>query len=58
MTNSTKPTKKVAAAGAIGTPLAVVLVWLLSQFDVNMPDAVAASAGALLAAAVGYWKKD
>lgn len=48
---------KVAAGGAIGTPLGVVLVWVLGQFGVEMPAEVAAALGTVVGAVVGWFKK-
>lgn len=58
MGNPAKPTPKVAAAGAIGAPLAIVIVWSAGQLGVSMPETVGAAFGALIAAAVGYFKRD
>ncbi len=45
---------KVQAAGAIGTPLAVVLVWLAGVVGLDMGPEVAAALAALVAGLVGY----
>lgn len=52
-----KPTPKVAAAG-VGGAAAIVAVWIAAMFGVAMPMEVATAAGALLAFAAGYFKKD
>lgn len=52
-----KPEPKISAAG-IGGSIAVVLVWGLGQFGVDMPPEVAASVATLLAFAAGYLRHD
>lgn len=47
---------KVAAATVVGTPLAVVLVWIATELDLDMSPEVATAFGALLAGLVGYLK--
>lgn len=54
---SWKPEPKVAAAAAVGTPLAVVLIWLAGHFDLDLTAEVAAAFSALIAAGVGYFKR-
>ncbi len=53
---SLAPVPKVAAAGAVGTPLAILIVWIAGLLDVDMPPEVGAAIGALIAAAVGWLK--
>jgi len=55
---SAAPSPKIAAAGAIGTPLGLVVVWLAGALGADMPAEVGAAIGALLAAAVGYLKSN
>lgn len=50
------PTPKIAATGAAGA-VAVVLVWILGMFHVDVPDPVAAAFAVLVAAGAGYLKK-
>lgn len=52
-----KPTTKVQAAG-VGGAGAVVLVWVLGLFGIDMPAEVAASVSALIAVGAGYVKSD
>lgn len=52
------PTRKVAAAALVGTPLATVLVWLLGTFNIDVPPEVAASLAALLAAVVAWFTRE
>lgn len=54
---SAKPTPKVAAAGATGAA-AIVLIWLLAQFGIEMPGEVGAAVAVLLATGAGYLKTD
>lgn len=53
-----KPTPKVAAAGALGAPLALVIVYAAGLCGLAMPVEVAAAIGALISAGVAYFKKD
>ena len=55
---SSKPRPKIIAAAAIGTPVAVLIAWLLSLWDIDMPAEVGAALGALVAAVVGYLKRE
>jgi len=57
MREDLKPSTKVAYAGAVGTPVAVLAVWVAGLFGVAMPAEVGAAIGALLAAAVAYVKR-
>jgi hypothetical protein len=50
---TTKVPDKPAAAG-VAAPLAVVLVWVANEFNLVIPDTVAAAFTALLIAAA-YW---
>ncbi len=45
---------KVAAAGVVGAPLALVLAWLAGVVGLDMPIEVAAAVGGLVAMAMGY----
>lgn len=54
---SLAPTSKVTATGT-AAGAALVLVWTLRQFGVDMPAEVAAGAVALLATAAGYLKTE
>lgn len=49
-----KPVPKVAAGGAAGAA-AVLVVWVLSLFGVDMPAAAAAALATILAFAAGYF---
>jgi hypothetical protein len=52
------PRPKVAAGAGIGTPLGVVVVWVLGMF-IEVPDLVAGAMGALCVAIVAYmWRDD
>lgn len=48
-----KPTRKVTGAG-VGGAFAIVLVWTLGQFGVDMPAEVGAAAATLLAFGLGW----
>jgi hypothetical protein len=50
---TTKVANKPAAAG-VAAPLAVVLVWVAGQFDIEVPPDVAAAIAATLIAGA-YW---
>lgn len=52
-----KPTPKVAAAGATGAAV-VVLVWVASLFGLEVPGYVGTALGVLLGTAAGYFKSD
>lgn len=51
------PTSKVTAAGTAGAA-ALVLVWMLGSFGVEVPAEVAAAITALLATGAGYLKRE
>lgn len=51
------PTPKVAAGGYAGAA-ALVLVWLLGQFGVDMPPEVAAALALLAYGGAAYLKRD
>lgn len=55
---SSAPTPKVAAAGALGVPLSLVIVWLAGQLGLDMSAEVGGAIGALIAAGVGYLKSN
>lgn len=55
---SAAPSPKIAAAGALGVPLSLVIVWLAGQAGLDMPAEVGGAFGALIAAAVGYVKSN
>lgn len=50
------PEPKVTAAG-VGGAFAIVLVWILGQFGVDMPAEVAAAVTTLLAFAAGWLRR-
>jgi hypothetical protein len=50
---ATKVQSKPAAAG-VAAPLAVVLIWVARQFDLEMPPEVATAFGGLLMTGA-YW---
>jgi hypothetical protein len=50
---ATKVPDKPAAAG-VAAPLSIVIVWLANEFDLVIPDTVAAAFTALLIA-FAYW---
>ena len=52
------PTRKIAAAAGIGIPLAAVIAWVLSLYQIDMPPAVEAALGSLVSVAIGYFVKD
>ena len=54
MTPKTAVHPKVAAAGGLGAPLALVLAWLAGVVGLDMPVEVAAALGALVAGVAGY----
>lgn len=55
----TKVSRKVMAAGAVGTPVAALLMWLVPViFKVPIPPEVAAGLGSLIATGVGYIVKE
>lgn len=51
------PTSKVTATGTAGAA-ALVLIWTLGQFGIQMPAEVAAAFAVLLATAAGYLKTE
>lgn len=51
------PTSKVTAAGTAGAA-ALVLVWILGSFGVEVPPEVAAALTALIATAAGWLKRE
>ena len=53
-----KPTRKVAAGTAVGTPLAVVIAWGAGELGIDMPLEVAVAVGALISQAVSWFTKD
>jgi len=55
---SRRPTRKVLAAAAIGTPIATIVAWALGLFNVDVPAEVAAALAALIAAAVGWFTRE
>ena len=52
------PTRKVAAGVGIGMPLAIVIGWILSLYEIQMPNEVAVSLGSLLTAIISYIVRD
>lgn len=54
-TNSYLPSAKIQAAG-LGGAFAVVLVWVIGLFGVDVPAEVAAAMTAILSVAFGYVK--
>jgi len=52
-----KPTPKMAATG-LAFPPALVLVWILGQFGVDMPAEVAGGVVAIIMWLAGYLKSD
>jgi hypothetical protein len=56
MKPETKPTPKVAAAGASGA-VAVVVVYVAGLLGLDMPAEVSAAVAALVAFAGGYFRK-
>lgn len=50
-----KPQPKIAAAG-IGGAVAVVAVWLMTLFGLDVPPEVAVALGAVLSFGAGYLK--
>jgi Na+/H+ antiporter NhaA len=52
------PTRKIAAAAGIGLPLAVLIAWVLSLYEIKMPVEVAAALGSLLSSVIGYFVPD
>lgn len=52
-----KPTPKMAATGLAFGP-AIVLVWILGQFGVDMPAEVAGAVVASIMWLAGYFKSD
>ena len=51
--------RKVAAAGVLGTPLALILTWgITSLLGVPIPPEVATAIGSVLATGVGYIVKE
>lgn len=57
MANSITPTSKTTAAGATGAA-AIVIVWLLAQFGVEMPGEVGAAVAVLLTVAAAWIKAE
>ena len=55
---SYKPTRKVAAGTAVGTPLAVVIAWGAGELGIDMPLEVAVAVGALISQAVSWFTKE
>ena len=51
------PTQKVAAAG-IGGSLAIVLVYVIGQFGVDLPAEVAAAVATIVSFLAGYFVKE
>lgn len=51
------PTAKVAAGG-IGASVSIVLVWVLGQMSVDMPNEVASAITAILSFAAAYLTKE
>lgn len=51
--------RKVMAAGAVGTPVALIVTWALtSLLGVPVPPEVATAVGSLLATGIGYLVKE
>lgn len=48
------PRPKVATGGAVGTPLAIVLVWIAGQVGLELNIEVALAMAGLLIVIVGY----
>lgn len=57
MASSLTPTSKTTAAGATGAA-AILIVWLLSQFGIEMPGEVGAAVGVLLAVVAAWIKAE
>jgi hypothetical protein len=53
-----KPSPKIAYAAGLGAPLALVISWVYGELGGSMPAEVAGAFGALVAAAVGYFKRE
>jgi hypothetical protein len=54
MNNSPATQSTAAAASGAGALLAIILVWVLQQFGITMPDQVALAIGTLLSTGVHY----
>jgi len=54
---SNRPDRKVAAAGVAGAAT-VLIVFILGQFGVEIPESVGAAITALLAFLAGYFKRE
>lgn len=54
---ATTVSPKVTAGGTAGA-LAIVLVWILGEFDVTMPAEVAMAVAVLASVVAGYLKTD
>lgn len=48
------PNRKIAAAGSVGVPLAIVLAWAISLSGVEMPAEVSTALGAVISTIIGY----
>lgn len=54
---SYKPNRKMTAVGVSGAT-ALVIVWVLSQFGIDMPMEVATASTVVIAWVAGYWIKE
>jgi len=49
-----RPNRKIATAGGIGVPLAIIIAWGLTLVDVQMPAEVSTALGGIISTLIAY----